>query len=354
MPDTYFSKVTRLCDYWVSKNKPEMPWMWGHALMGYALSELDSYLGTDKYTPFLKAFCDYYVKNPPNIDYADRAAPALITYAMQKKTGNTDYQKLTEKVLDYIRYEPRLIDDAVNHLGTSLESRFYPKSIWVDSLMMFCVFPARYAKEQGDKQLLDFTARQPEIYSRYLQDKDDKLWYHSYWIRLKSHYPVSKLYWGRGNGWVMCALPMILDHIGPDHPEHQKIRGILQDTAQALLKYQREDGTFATVLNMPGKTYRELSATALIAAGLLHGVRCGYLDKCCLQPGIKAFKAVAESITSSTYNGVFMPEISVPTIPLPLFPYLGYKLTPRAKNVTYGIAAAVFAAIEYDLYSKLP
>ena len=90
MPDAYFSKVIQLCDYWVSVNRPEMRWMWGHALMGYALSELDSYLDTDKYTPFLKAFCDYYVKKPPIIDYADRAAPALITYAMQKKTGNTD------------------------------------------------------------------------------------------------------------------------------------------------------------------------------------------------------------------------------------------------------------------------
>jgi unsaturated rhamnogalacturonyl hydrolase len=327
--------------------------MWGHALMGYALSELDSHLGTDKYTPFLKAFCDYYVRNPPKIDYADRVAPALIVYAMLKKTGNADYQKLIQNVLDYILYEPRLIDQAVNHLGTSLESRFYPKSIWVDSLMMFCVFPARYAKEQGDQQLLDFTACQPETYSRYLQDMDDKLWYHSYWVRQKRHYPDKKIYWGRGNGWVMSALPRILDCIDPTHPKFKKICGILQDTTQALLKYQREDGTFETVINMPGRTYRELSATALIAAGLLHGVRCGYLDKRYLQPGIKAFRAVAKSIIT-TDNGAFMPEISVPTIPLPLFPYLGYKLTRRAKNIEYGIAAAVFAAIEYDLYSKLP
>ena len=146
---------------------------------------------------------------------------------------------------------------------------------------------------------------------------------------------------------------MILDYIDPTHPEHQKICGILQDTAQALLNYQREDGTFATVLNLPGKTYRELSATALIAAGLLHGVRCGYLDKGYLQPGLKAFRAVSKSIIM-TDNSAFMPEISVPTIPLPLFPYLGYKLTRRAKNIEYGIAAAVFAAIEYNLYSKLP
>ena len=46
-------------------------------------------------------------------------------------------------------------------------------------------------------------------------------------------------------------------------------------------------------------------------------------------------------------EGVFMPEISGPTIPLPIFPKLGYKLVPCGKNWSYGVAAMIFAAIEY-------
>ena len=42
-----------------------------------------------------------------------------------------------------------------------------------------------------------------------------------------------------------------------------------------------------------------------------------------------------------------MPEISGPTIPLPIFPKLGYKLVPLGKNWSYGVAALIFAAIEY-------
>lgn len=34
-------------------------------------------------------------------------------------------------------------------------------------------------------------------------------------------------------------------------------------------------------------------------------------------------------------------------IPLPIFPKLGYKLVPRGKNWSYGVAALIFAAIEY-------
>lgn len=346
--EKYFNRVVELTDYITSVADPKMKWMWGEALYGYSLTTLDKAMNTEKYVEFLKGYCDYYVENQPRIDQSDTSAPALITYEMQKKTGNKDYEKLTNRVLQYIRYEPRLIDDAINHLGNSPEGKLYPKSIWVDSLMMFSVFTSLYAKETKDQELLNFAARQPRLYANYMMDKKDNLWYHSYWVKSKSHYPKKKLYWGRGNGWVISALPKILDNI-EGHKESEGIKEILRKTSAALLPYQREDGTFETVFNKKGKTYRELSATALIADGWLHGVRKGYLGQEYLKPAIKAFKAVVDSIYDKD-GGVYLPEISGPTIPLQLFPYLGYKLTPRGKNWSYGVAALVFAAVEYKKY----
>lgn len=346
MASSELLKIKRLCDYMVKMREPKMRWMWGEALFGYALSELDEYLVTEDYTPFLTGFCDHYMQYPPKVVCADTCAPALITYAMQKKNG--DYKKLTDRVLDYIKNEPRLIGDAVNHLGKNIAGKFYPKSIWVDSLMMFSVFPARFGAETGDQALLDYAARQPAIYSRYMQDEKTGLWRHSYWVKRARPHPRGDVYWGRGNGWVVCALPMIMDFIGPNHPQKAEIQRIFRITAEAVIRCQRSDGCFSTVLG--SNLYRELSATSLIAAGLLHGVRRGYLEERFLQPGIKAFQAAADGILE-TENGVFMNEISAPTIPLHIFPYLGYKYTPRKANYPYGVAAAVFAALEYDRLS---
>ena len=104
---------------------------------------------------------------------------------------------------------------------------------------------------------------------------------------------------------------------------------------------------FTTVLGKP--SYEETSATALIASGFLHGVRRGYLPK---QPyrgaGEKALKAVAERIRKAEDGAVYLSDISAPTIPLQIFPYTCYRLTPKGKNWSYGVAAAVFAALEYD------
>ena len=79
----------------------------------------------------------------------------------------------------------------------------------------------------------------------------------------------------------------------------------------------------------------------------MHGIRCGYLDDSFLEPALKAFKTCVDAVEESD-AGVYMTEISGPTIPLPLLPKLGYKLVPLGKNWSYGVAALIFAAISYE------
>ena len=339
----YYNKVNQLADYICTSWDPKMKWMWGEALIGYALDELDKENNSNKYTKFLMDYCDYWSSVDPAVDQSDTAAPGLITYAMYKRTGNEEYKKLTDKVLDYIRNEPRLYLDCLNHLGSSGKAKIYPKSIWIDSVMMFSVFTSLYAKENNDVEMLEFAARQPKQYASMMFDSKNDLWIHSYWVKQKKAYPEN-VYWGRGNGWVICAFPMILDNIGLEHKEANEIIEIFRKTSESLLKCMNSDYTFNTLLKH--QSYRELSATALISAGWMHAVRKGYLDKKFLEPALKAFYACVEAIEESS-EGMFMTEISGPTIPLPLLPKLGYKMIPVGKNWSYGVAALIFAAIEY-------
>ena len=342
--DAYYKKVNQLADYVTATMDPKMKWMWGEALLGFSLDELDKENGTAKYQDFLTKYCDYWAEKDPAVDQSDTAAPGLITYAMYKRTKKKAYKRLTDKVLDYIHNGPRMYLDCLNHLGSSSKAKIYPKSVWIDSVMMFSVFTSLYAKENNDAELLEFAARQPKQYASMMFQEKEGLWAHSYWVKAKKAFPGRRLFWGRGNGWVICGFPMILDSIGADHKEAAGIIELLKKTSESLLLCQNEDGTFNTLLKY--KSYRELSATALISAGWMHGVRCGYLDKKFLEPAVKAFKACAEAI-EFTENAVYMPEISGPTIPLPVFPKMGYQCVPLGKNWSYGVAALIFAAIEY-------
>ena len=85
-----YSKVEALADFVTSTWDPKMKWMWGEALLGYALDELDRENGEEKYTRFLCDYCDYWAKADPAVDQSDTAAPGLITYAMYKRTKNPE------------------------------------------------------------------------------------------------------------------------------------------------------------------------------------------------------------------------------------------------------------------------
>lgn len=345
MDDVLFRRVVRLADDFTASADSRLRWMWGEALLGFALLELDQILEEDRYLPFLQACGEHWAARDPRVDQSDTAAPGLVTYGLQKKYPGRGCERLTSKVLDYIRNAPRVLDDSPNHLGSSPEGRFYPTSIWVDSLMMLSVFPAVYGAETGDRELLDFAARQPRLYAARLQDPEDGLWRHSWWVRAARPHPAGRVYWARGNGWVVASLPRILDRLPHDHPERPGILDILERTSRALLPLQRPDGWWETVLLPPGRTYRESSATALIAAGWLHAAAAGYLPSSYRAPAEKAFRSVVDSLVEVRGGRLSMPEISAPTIPLPVFPRLGYRLVPRGSNWTYGIAALILAAV---------
>ena len=341
--EKYYNRVRALADFITESTDPKMKWMWGEALLGYALDELDKENGESRYTDFLSKYCDHWSLIDPPVDQSDTAAPGLITYAMYKRTGKTEYKRLTDKVINYIRNEPRLYLDCTNHLGSSKKANIYPKSVWIDSVMMFSVFTSLYAKEQGDSDMIEFAARQPRQYASMMFNEKHGLWSHSYWARSRKSFPRN-VFWGRGNGWVICGFPMILDNIGLDHPGAKEIIDLFVNTSESLLTCMNADNSFNTLLKH--KSYRELSATALISAGWMHAIRRGYLDEKFKKPAIMAFKTVVDAIEDID-GGVYMPEISGPTIPLPVFPKLGYKLVPRGKNWSYGVAALIFAAIEY-------
>ena len=343
-------KVFALADASVKRYAPEkLNWSWGQALYLYALARIDQEQGTEKYTAYLRRFYDYHISKGYRLCSSDTSAPALGALYLARKTGERKYMDVAEAAKRYYGTAKRVLEDMPNHLGTGFEGWFYPKSIWVDSIMMYGVFTNWLAgvsrnETSDDEALREFAARQPANFARYLQDEETGLFYHSYWAKAKTHYPREPLFWGRGNGWVMAAVPLLLEYL-PEENQPQ-VKAFFVRLAKALLPWQRADGYFETVLNRPGETYKESSATMLIAAGWFYGYRTGLLGKEYFDAAKKAFHAVANDL--QVKNGLLsMPYISGPTSALPGIPYFTYKNTPRGNDRHYGLAAAFFAALEY-------
>jgi unsaturated rhamnogalacturonyl hydrolase len=231
-------------------------------------------------------------------------------------------------------------------MGRSFLARFYPRSAWVDSLMMVGVLQARHAAERAEREGLDRAARQPRLFAELLMDPGRGLWYHAYWTGLRSHYPRRPIFWARGNGWALYSIVAILELLPPGHPERAGLVGLLGRSSAALLPLQREDGFWDSLLEKPGRCYPEASATALIAAAWIRAAAAGWLSPEYGTAGARAFRALVASLQTRR-GGLSLPGVSGPTIPLPLFPRAGYRLVPRFRDLPYGLAALGFAAIAW-------
>lgn len=231
-----FEKIIELADASIKRLDPvKVKWQWGEALYTYALTLLDKELGEDRYLDFNRAYMDAHIARGYRVDQSDTAAPALTAYALYLKTGDVRYKAVVDRVVDYMKTAPRILDYMPNHLGSSPESWFYPKSVWVDSVMMYGVFTSWYGRESGDQELYDFARKQPALFARYLQDPDEKLFYHSYWVKKGCTYPKTKLFWGRGNGWVIAGLPKAIENFPDGSEEKERAIGIVRETSAALL-----------------------------------------------------------------------------------------------------------------------
>jgi len=342
MNDLYQKIIQLSIDTMERYDPTSLKWMWGEALLMHSLGMLQEQNPEIMYSSYIKKYVDHHIKKGYRVDQSDTLAPALAAYYLYKQNPKEEYKVILDKAINYILHAPKVIENMPNHLGHSLEGKFYPKSIWVDSIMMYGVFTSLYAQENKHHELMQFAKTQPAFFAKYLQDQNDNLFYHCYWTRGKHTYPKKKIFWGRGNGWVIAGLPMLLDSIEEGEERNLALK-ILQDTSEALKSYQLADGFFETVLNKPGKTYKESSATALIAGGWLHAVLKGYIDESYRPLALKSLRAVVDALEQKD-DLLSMPLISAPTIAIPLFPYLGYKFTPKGNDWTYGLAALFFAA----------
>lgn len=337
----------------------DMAWHWGEALVQWAAFLLDNAAGSLRYRTWNRAYADHHAAAGVTVDQSDSCAPALVTNELYRKTGEETYRTLTDQSVDYLKHEPRLVEGLINHNGHSRDSKDYPKSVWVDSLMMAGVFGAMVASDRDDGELRDFALSQGPLFAKYLRDEAGGLYHHSWWKVLGRPYPRN-LFWGRGNGWVILSFAMILECF----PGDTETRRLFEELAAALLPRQRPDGWFDTVMNRPGDNYRESSATALIAAGWLKGFNMGILGDEYAAAGRKAVEALVEALeidekqaypSPGEYPAAFLPETSLGTIPtfimpyrLPVGPYPGYKYVKKGKNISWGVAALAFAAIEHE------
>src|SRR6185369_5890293 len=126
------------------------------------------------------------------------------------------------------------------------------------------------------------------ITSDYLYDREEHLYYRDSRYFKQREANGSKVFWGRGNGWVMGGLVRMLEYVPANHPSRGRFVQQFTEMSEKLLKLQQADGMWrASLLDPASYPLQETSGTGLYTYALAYGVNQGLLDRARFEPAVR-------------------------------------------------------------------
>ena len=153
---------------------------------------------------------------------------------------------------------------------------------WSDSLFMDVPILAKAGALTGDRRFFDMAARHVAFMQQIVLRPDG----------LYRHQASAEAAWGRGNAFPALGLALTLSDFPADHPAYPRLLASFRQHMAMLSRFQDENGMWRNVIDRPG-AYSEYSATAMIAAAMVRGIRSGWLDRATYQPLVdNAWRAI--------------------------------------------------------------
>ncbi len=241
-------------------------------------------------------------------------------WALTTSEQNPDSVKAAQSYFDLNRLDPSAslaaADARMSADLTGLPVRQY---WWIDALFMGLPNWARWSARTGNTAYLakmdalfdsvrndglttvvNCAGRSPGLY-----DPVERLWLRDCRYNGARDADGQKVFWGRGNGWVIAAMAEVLQALPVGDPHSARYRDMLIGMADRLRGLQGADGMWRTSLLNPTRyPVPETSATALIAYAIAYGVNAGLLDRATYVPVV--IRAWAGLTTISLRPGGFV------------------------------------------------
>ncbi len=165
---------------------------------------------------------------------------------------------------------------------------------WCDSLFMGPPTWVRLYLATGDQRYLDFAVTNWWRTTDYLYDRDEHLFFRDSTYFKKREANGQKVFWARGNGWVMGGLVRVLQYLPANHPDRPRFEQLFKDMAEKILACQQADGLWrASLLDPESYPLKETSGSGFFTYALAWGVNEGLLERAKYEPAVeKAWEAL--------------------------------------------------------------
>lgn len=296
------AKAMKLVADWQLSRMPAQPqtdWTWAALYAGF-MGVPDAVSG-DKYKKAMLDLGNQLDWKPgPRIEHADDQAVGQMY--MEQYLLHKDPKMMTPM-------RPRLDQEMATP-----DDPAKPLWWWCDALFMAPPVFADMARATGDKKYLDFMDREWAITSNLLYEKDKHLYARDATFLDKREKNGEKLFWSRGNGWVMGGTVRVLQQLPKDSPLRPKYVALLKQMAAATLAIQGKDGLWRPgLLDADAYPLPEVSGSAFITYALAYGVNEKILDKKTYWPAVeKAWGGMLTHVYADGRLGAIQPVGAAP------------------------------------------
>jgi rhamnogalacturonyl hydrolase YesR len=209
---------------------------------------------------------------------------------------------------------------------------------WCDALFMAPPVLARMYVDTGDRKYLDFMDREWDITTQHLYDPTEHLYFRDSRYFTQKQANGRKLFWSRGNGWVMGALVKILEVLPANDPARPKYVQKLREMSAAVAAIQSPDGLWRSGLLDPASyDLPEVSGSAFFTYAIAYGINEHILDGKQYLPVVqRAWTGMLTHVYADGRLGSIQPIDGAPG-----------KFKPSASYV-YGVGGFLLAGSELD------
>ncbi|WP_147676356.1 glycoside hydrolase family 88/105 protein [Algibacter pacificus] len=173
---------------------------------------------------------------------------------------------------------------------------------WCDALFMAPPVLASYSKYKKDLTFLDEMHKYYMETYNLLYDKEAHLFARDLryvWKGTKKDMKADngeKIFWSRGNGWVLGGLSLVLEDMPKDYKHRAFYENLFKEMAYKLKSIQSEDGLWRTSLLDPDAyNHGETSGSGFFTFALAWGINNNLLPK-------QEFKSVVEKAWKALEN----------------------------------------------------
>lgn len=169
---------------------------------------------------------------------------------------------------------------------------------WCDALFMAPPAYARLAVIYNQPKYMDFMVQEWQRTSGYLYSPSDSLFYRDdRFFTMKSANGM-KIFWSRGNGWVVGGLARVMQYMPKDHAARPFFEKQFKEMCYKLRRVQTSSGFWSqSLLDAANYPQKESSGTGFYVYAMAWGVNNGLLPKEDFIDVIKAgWSALKESV----------------------------------------------------------